>query len=198
MKDDDSIAIECSQLMQKYMIFFQSKPHFAPLSMDFMNHAIRNISSLTNNRQDLTKTINAVVTTTNELIPGIHNQQTLDHIANALMLTTQYVNGKIRNKEEFESRLKTECNIIMQKHQKHTIVGYTLATAIAVSTLAIGCALPYIALACVLAAAIAGLTYQHTNDPHRIIGDKLFQGDFKPSAPPERHEPDDLSALYGI
>jgi len=180
------------------MIFFRTKPHFESLSNDFMKQAITTISNLTPNRPDLEKTIDAVVTTTNKLISGIHNQQTLDHIANALMLTTQYVNGKITNKEEFESRLKTECNIIMQKHQKHTIVGYTLATAIAVSTLAIGCALPYIALACVLAAAIAGLTYQHANDPHRIIGDKLFQSDFKPSAPPERHEPDDLSALYGI
>ncbi|MBP6918519.1 MAG: hypothetical protein KBB94_06360 [Legionellaceae bacterium] len=198
MKDDDSIEIECSQFMQKYMIFSRTKPHFEPLSIDFMNHAIRTISSLTHNRPDLTETINAIVTTTKELIPGIHNQQTLDHIANALMLTTQYVDGKIPNKEVFESRLKTECNIIMQKHQKYTIVGYTLATAIAVSTLAIGCALPYVALACVLAAAIAGLTYQHTNDPHLIIGDKLSQGDFKPSAPPEKHEPDILSQQFGI
>ncbi len=198
MKNDDSIVIECSQLMQKYMIFFQSKPHCEPLKTDFMNHAIRNILSLTNNRQDLTKTIDAVVTTTKELIPVIHDQKTLDHIANALMLTTEYVNRKIPNKEEFESRLKTECNIIMQKHQKYTIVGYTLATAIAVSTLAIGCALPYVALACVLAAAIAGLTYHHTNDPHRIIGDTLFQGGFEPSALPGTHEPDALSALYGI
>ncbi len=198
MQDDDSIAIECSQFMQKYMIFFRTKPHFEPLSQDFMEHAIRTISNLTPNRPDLKKNINAVVTTTNELISGIHNQQTLDHIAHALMLTTQYVNGNIPNKEYFESRLKTECNIIMQKHQKNTIVGYTLATAIAVSTLAIGCALPYIALACVLAAAIAGLTYQHANDPHRIIGDTLFKGDFKPSAPLDRNKPDDLSALYGI
>ena len=83
MQDDDSIAIECSQFMQKYMIFFRTKPHFEPLSQDFMEHAIRTISNLTPNRPDLKKNINAVVTTTNELISGNHNQQTLNHIANA-------------------------------------------------------------------------------------------------------------------
>lgn len=196
--NDDHLEKECSQFMQKYMTFFQSKTRFEPLSMDFMNQAIWNITNLTASRHDLMTTINDILTTTKELIPRIHNQQTLDQIANALMLTTQYVNGKISNKEEFESRLKTECNIVMQKHQKYTILGYTLATAIAVGTLAISGALPYVALACVLAAAIAGLTYQHTYDPHRIIGDKLFHGGFRPSAPPEKYEPDLLSAEYGL
>lgn len=194
--DDEVLEIERNQFVKQFMTFFQDKTSVKPYNLAYLNHTISQLS--TSRRPDLTLKIEDLITTINGLIPEIHDQQTFDDIGTALLLTKQYVDSESQTKEEFQLELQEKCGIVLQKHPKYAIAGYTLSAAIALGTLALGGALPYVALALIVAGAIAALTYQHTHDPRRIIGDKLFHAGFEPSAPKMKHEPDDSSDMYGF
>lgn len=196
--DDEVLEIERNRFVKQFMTFFQDKTSVKPYNLAYLDHTISQLKTLsTGHRPDLALKIEDLITTINGLIPEIHDQQTFNDIGTALLLTKQYVDSESQTKEEFQLRLQKQCGIVLQKHQKYAIAGYTLSAAIALGTLALGGALPYVALALIVAGAIAALTYQHTHDPRRIIGDKLFHAGFEPSAPKMKHEPDDFD-MFGL
>ena len=198
IQNDEVLETECQRFVKQFMTFFQDKTAVKTCNLAFLQQAILQFDSLSTSRLDLTTTIKGLINTINSLIPKIHDQQTFDQIGTALFLTKEYVDSKIQTKEDLQLRLQSECGIVLQKHHKYTIAGYTLSAAIVLGTLALGVALPYVALALVVAGSISAITYQHTHDPRRIIGDKLFHAGFEPSAPKAKNQPDDLSAIYGI
>lgn len=198
ISENDVLEATYKQFTQKFAGFFKSKPWAQSLNTAYFNHAMRNFQTLASTQPELTTNVTDMVATVHCLLPKIRNQQVLDHIASALFLTTQYVEAKIKDKDEFQTRLKQECGIIMQKHHALNIAGYSVAVAISISALALGVALPYVALAIAVSVLISGLTYQHANDPYRIIGDKLLQIGFEQAKPPASNVPDVLSQCMGI
>ena len=189
---------ECPQFVKQLVTFFQEKTAVKPCNLQFFDHAVSQFKSLSTYRPDLEDSVRCLIGTINGLIPEIHDQQTFDQIGRALLLTGRYVESKIKTKEDLQSRLQLECGIVLQKHQKHTIEGYTLSAAIFLASLALGGSLPYVALALAVAGAIAALTHQHTHSPQRIIGDKLFHSGFEPPALKSKYEPEIITYMYGF